>query len=143
MSYFGSNMAYLRSLEHLGQKDVAIHIGCTTSAIANYEAGKREPTLIVAATLARYFGRNLEEMIFEDLRDVPILLSKNLKYLRNRDGYRQEDMSQILGYSNKSSYCLIEKGRYEPGIKGLVNLAQFFGITTDDLLKKDLEKEGF
>lgn len=143
MSYFGSNMAYLRNKNGLGQKDIAIHIGCTQAAIANYEAGKREPDLKAAALIARLFGKALDDMILNEIQATPILLSKNLKFLRRKEGYRQEDMSAILGYSNKSSYCLLEKGQYEPDIKRLVNLAEFFGVSVDDLLKRDLEKEGF
>ena len=38
-------------------------------------------------------------------------------------------------------------GKYESGAaelsnQGLINVSEFFGITVDDLLKKDLSKEG-
>lgn len=69
------------------------------------------------------------------------MLGKNLKYLRKREKFTQEDMSHLLGYKDKSSYCLIENGGTNLSIDKAMNISEFFGVTIDDLLKKDLSKE--
>ena len=142
MNHFGSNMAYLRKMKHLCQKDIAIHIGCTTAAVANYEAGKREPQLEVAVSIARYFEKSLEEMVLNEMRETPILFGKNLRYLRKKEGYDQKTIGDLIGVQTPT-VSKYESGMVQPSLGGMVNLAEFFGISTDDLLKKDLEKEGF
>lgn len=141
MNYFGSNMAYLRNSRHLCQKDIALQLGCTPAAIANYEVGKREPELDIAVSIAQFFNKSLEEMIIKDLRETPILLGKNLKYLRKKEGFDQKVIGDLMGVQTPT-VSKYESGMVQPSLGGLVNLAEFFGITTDDLLKKDLEKEG-
>lgn len=142
MNYFGNNMAYLRNKNGLGQKEIAVHIGCTQAAIANYEAGKREPELEVALRISKLLNQNLEEMISQNLSPVPYLLPKNLKYLRKKEKYTQDEMARLLMVTPKC-ISFYENGGRKPTIEGLLNLAEFFGVSVDDLLKRDLEKEGF
>ncbi|WP_461241116.1 helix-turn-helix transcriptional regulator [Paucilactobacillus sp. N302-9] len=46
----------LRKEQNKTQKDVALAIGMTEQAVANYETGKREPKLKTWRKLANFFG---------------------------------------------------------------------------------------
>lgn len=50
-------------------------------------------------------------------------------------------MARLLKVS-KSNISKYERGDVELSNQGLINVSGFFGITVDDLLKKDLSKEG-
>ena len=53
----------------------------------------------------------------------------------------QGDMARLLKIS-KANMGKYESGAAELSNQGLINVSEFFGITVDDLLKKDLSKEG-
>lgn len=140
--YFSSNLSYLRMMRRKTQEDMASEIGVSQGAIGNYESGRREPSLAEVIKIAQILEVSIDDLLTKDLRPVGLQLSNNLKYLRKRNGYRQEDMAKLLGYKDKSSYCLIENGITQVSVDNLVNVSEFFGVTVDDLLKKDLSKEG-
>ena len=50
-------------------------------------------------------------------------------------------MARLLKIS-KTNMDKYESGAAELSNQGLINVSEFFGITVDDLLKKDLSKEG-
>lgn len=141
MNYFAGNLAYLRNLKHLGQKDIADYLGCTQSAVANYETGKREPALGDAVKIAQLFETSVEEIVCKNLKKGQIFLARNLRYLRKTGGFDQRAIGDLLGIKTPT-VSKYESGMVQPSIEGLINLSEFFGITVDDLLKKDLEKEG-
>lgn len=139
--FFKDNLSYLRRKRNLTQKAIADLLELSPQAIGLYEKGDREPSLINLIKLARFFCISIDDLLEKDLRPTGTVLSRNLKYLRKREGYRQEDMARLLGYRDKSSYCLIEGGGTKPSIENLVNISEYFGVTVDDLLKKDLQEE--
>ncbi len=68
-------------------------------------------------------------------------LAENLKFLREQNGMTQQELVEIIGLKNKSSISLIENGKYEPSIENLEKLADFFGVTMDQIVKQDLSQE--
>ena len=68
-------------------------------------------------------------------------LAENLKFLREQNGMTQQELVEIIGLKNKSSISLIENGNYEPSIENLEKLADFFGVTMDQIVKQDLSQE--
>lgn len=60
-------------------------------------------------------------------------LAKNLRKLRERYGYTQEDVSAKINLS-KSTYGSYERGEKYPNIDTLILLAQIFNTTPTDLL---------
>ncbi len=64
-------------------------------------------------------------------------LAQNLKYLREQRGLKQQDLADILGVK-QSTVGNWEVGKREPEINMLVCIAEYFGITLDDLILKDL-----
>lgn len=69
-------------------------------------------------------------------------LSKNIRFLRRRQGWTQEEFGQQIevGKASVSSY---EKAINQPTIETLVRMAKLFRLSVDDLLFRDLTVEGF
>lgn len=64
-------------------------------------------------------------------------ISTNIKHLRVTKGITQEQLAKVCG----KGYTAIgnwEKGIREPNAVDLANIANFFNISIDDLIKKDL-----
>lgn len=85
---------------------------------------------------------SIDDLLTGDLRPAGIQLSKNLRHLRKREGYTQIEMADLLNVTPKC-VSFYELGEKKPSLERLVNISEFFGVTVDDLLKKDLEKEDF
>lgn len=58
---------------------------------------------------------------------------KNLAFLRKSKGYTQQEMANILQVS-KPTYNHYETGRYEPDIKTIIKIADFFDCSIDYLV---------
>lgn len=54
-----------------------------------------------------------------------------LRVERVRKGYTQEQLANILGFKNKSSYCLIEKGKATVSIELANRIAIALGLSED------------
>jgi len=72
-----------------------------------------------------------------------------LKQLRERKGKTQLEIAEILNMS-RTGYAQYESGRNQPSIEQIVQLAEYYSVTTDYLLdvtkvnlhnKKDLGKQ--
>ena len=63
--------------------------------------------------------------------------SQNLKYLRLERGLTQPELAAALHVSN-GMISFWENGKYEPTASNIISVADFFNITTDDLLKTNL-----
>lgn len=70
-----------------------------------------------------------------------MLLGKNIRFLRKQKGLTQSDISGDLKIK-RTMISAYEDGRSEPKLEGLAKLAEIFGVTVDELLFRDLEKEG-
>lgn len=140
--YFSSNLSYLRKAKRVTQETISDLIGLTPKSISFYENGEREPTLENLVLLAKFFEVSIDDLLLKDMRPQGSMLPKNLKYLRKKEGYSQAEMAKLLGYQDKSSCSNIENGIREMNMQGLINLSEFFGVSIDDLLKRDLSKGG-
>lgn len=67
-------------------------------------------------------------------------LAQNLKYLREQKGLRIFDIARFVDLGERT-VATWEQGIRTPRIKTLVQLADFFGVTLDQLVKQDLSKE--
>lgn len=140
--YLSSNLSYLRKRDRLSQAEIAERFNLGSNTIGSYERGDREPTLDCLLKLSQFFNVTVDDLLTKDLRPQGSLLSNNLKFLQKTAGYTQTDMARLLGYKGKSSLSLIESGSTELSVDNLLNISEFFGVTVDDLLKKDLSKGG-
>lgn len=69
---------------------------------------------------------------------MKIMFSVNLKLLREGAGLRQQDLAEKLDTTQrKVSYW--ESGKIEPDLESLWRIADFFGVTIDELVGKEEE----
>ena len=61
-----------------------------------------------------------------------------IKEIRISKGIRQIELAQTLGIS-QSTLSTWENGRYEPDIAAINKLADYFGVSSDYLLGRDIE----
>ncbi|HIP31418.1 MAG TPA: XRE family transcriptional regulator, partial [Crocinitomicaceae bacterium] len=63
-------------------------------------------------------------------------IGKNLKLLRNRKKFSQEEVAKSLGFT-RSSYSGYENGVAQPNIESLILFSDFYKVSVDDLIRKD------
>lgn len=66
-------------------------------------------------------------------------LSKNLKYLRLKNNYSQDEIAEIFGYKSYTTIQKWEMGIAEPSVDKLRELAKLYKVSMNDLLTKDIE----
>ncbi len=71
-------------------------------------------------------------------------LAQNLKYLREKNGETQKDISKLLsvtgyGYS-EMTVSRYENGECEPELRKVIILAEHFNVTIDELLTVEMKK---
>lgn len=67
-------------------------------------------------------------------------LSSNIKCLRRKAGFSQEELAQKIGL-NRGNIASYENGTAEPKICNLLKLSKIFGVSIIDLTMKDLHDE--
>lgn len=68
-------------------------------------------------------------------------LANNIRFLRKQQGWTQTELADKLNV-NRSAIGAYEEGRAEPRLSGLRELARLFGCGVEQLLERNLEKEG-
>ena len=109
--------------------------------ISSWECGSRKPPIGTIVSLAKLYRVSLDDLVLTDMRPPIPVYALNLAYLRKKYGMTQQELVEIIGLKNKSSISLIENGKYEPSIENLEKLADFFGVTMDQIVKQDLSQE--
>ena len=71
-----------------------------------------------------------------------MILSEKIAMLRKRSGWSQEDLAERLDIS-RQSVSKWESGASIPDLERIVNMSQLFGVTTDYLLKDEIEEAEF
>lgn len=67
-------------------------------------------------------------------------LSSNIKCLRRKKGFSQEELAQLVGL-NRGNIASYENGTAEPKICNLLKLSRVFEVSILDLTMKDLQDE--
>lgn len=109
--------------------------------VSRYENGECEPELQKVIILAEHFNVTTDELLTVDMKNVKPLYLLNLRFLRKKYNMTQQDISDLLGFRDKSSCCLIEKGITLLTLEQSIKLSDYFGVTLDQLVKQDLSKE--
>ena len=66
---------------------------------------------------------------------------EKLRALRHRHGMTQKQLADMLGFSTEVYISALENGKRKPGTELVLKLANIFGVTTDQLMRDDLEVE--
>lgn len=70
-------------------------------------------------------------------------LSKNIRYLRKKNGWSQEHLADLLGYRNYTTIQKWETGIAEPRFKTVQELAKVFDVGIDELTQLNIENIGY
>ena len=65
-------------------------------------------------------------------------LGENIRFLRTKKGYSQDDIANMLGYKSFTTIQKWESGVSEPPLKALKKLYDIFNIDMNDLATKKL-----
>ena len=65
-------------------------------------------------------------------------LGENIRFLRTKKGYSQDDIANMLGYKSFTTIQKWESGVSEPPLKALKKLSEIFNIDVNDLATKKL-----
>lgn len=71
---------------------------------------------------------------------IPQFLSSNLRCLRRRLNYSQEELAQRVGL-NRGNIASYENGTAEPKICNLLKFSVLFGVSIVDLTQRDMAEE--
>ena len=65
-------------------------------------------------------------------------LGENIRFLRTKKGYSQDDIANMLGYKSFTTIQKWESGVSEPPLKALKKLSETFNVDMNDLATKNL-----
>ncbi len=68
-----------------------------------------------------------------------VQVNENIKYLRKKNGYTQEQFAELIGIK-RSLVGAYEEGRADPRLNNLLRMSEVFKVTVDTLLNKDVSK---
>lgn len=69
-------------------------------------------------------------------------LAKNLKFLRLKHNFSQDEIAEKFGYKSYTTVQKWEMGVAEPSVDKLRELAKLYNVSMNDLLTRDLEQDG-
>jgi transcriptional regulator with XRE-family HTH domain len=128
----------------------------TNTHISQMEAGVREPSLTLVCKIAEYFGVTIDFLLRDAIpvaepqpfqsggsitQEPPALFGSKLRHLRKQCGLTQLALAQQLEHITHTHVSHLEAGRKEPSISLVLRLADFFGVTTDYLLRDAIPSE--
>lgn len=67
-----------------------------------------------------------------------MFIAENIRALRRKAGYSQNELASMLGYNTFTTIQKWESGVSTPPLGTFAKLAEIFGVSMDDLAKKDL-----
>lgn len=68
------------------------------------------------------------------------MLSNNIRYLRKKNGFTQEDIAKKLGYKSFTTIQRWEKGQTEPNLDTINSLSKIFRVKMNDLVNHDFSQ---
>ena len=64
---------------------------------------------------------------------------EKLRLLREKRGITVRELASVLGIKSHSHIVGLEAGKHKPSADLIVKIAEFFEVSTDQLMKDDLE----
>lgn len=151
-THFGEKLRLVRQTRRFSQTALAQQLGLSSHAVvSNLEAGRKQPSLDLVVMLADILCTTNDYLLRETIPiSPPVLLPmksiailplarrpfhERLRDLRQAQGLTQAALASRLGLTTNAHISYLEAGRKEPSLDLIVRLADFFGVTTDDLLR--------
>jgi transcriptional regulator with XRE-family HTH domain len=152
---FGEKLRYLRNRRGISQTELAQQLQLAShSHVNNLEAGRREPSLDLVIRAARLFEVTTDYLLRDAVptemiaihrpvtsnlpEEQPRYFGQKLRYLRKQQKLTQMELAARLQLRTQAHISLLESARSEPSIEFAIQLADFFGVSTDYLLCDDI-----
>jgi transcriptional regulator with XRE-family HTH domain len=151
---FGEKLRKLRLKSSLSQVELARHLGLSShSHLSNIEVGRRTASLEVIMRVAYWFGVSTDYLLRDSISldqveqyaapenkqsSILQLFGPKLRKLRGRRSLLQSDLAEQLGQLSQSHISLLESGQKEPSVSVVFQVADYFGVTTDYLLRDEI-----
>lgn len=137
--YLATNLRHLRECRGETQKEVAELLSVSKQTASVYEKGEIEPDISKLIKIADHFEISIDDLLRKDLRPPKPMCARNLKYLREKSGFKQKEIGDLI----KTKYSVVSKyesGMVEIHLIKIMQLAEFFGVTLDQFVKQDLSE---
>lgn len=143
--YLAENLKYLREKNGETRNDISQLLsttghGFSEMTVRRYETGAFEPELEKVILLAEHYNVTVDELLTVRMQDDAPVYLKNLRFLRKKYNMTQQDVADLLRVS-KANISKYENGLVGMSIEQSIKLADYFGISLDQLVKQDLSKE--
>ena len=154
---FGEKLAYLRNDQGLTQASLVTQLGLASQThISNLEAGRRKPSIDLIIRVADCFQVTVDYLIRDTIavhqaekvlqrfplqEKEPECLGEKLRYIRAQRGISQSELGRQLAPGSQAYFSNIEAGRKIPSLEIIVNIADFFDVTTDYLIRDSIPIE--
>jgi len=155
---FGEKLLALRLRHSLTQVQLAQRIQIKQAHISNVEGGQRLPSLEFVLAVSRAFQVSVDYLLRDDVATDTIDnhpaphpaptqaqaagdFGEKLYHLRVANKLTQDELAQKLGLSSRGYVSNLESGRKQPSLELVPRIADFFGVTTDYLLRDDIPVE--
>ena len=99
MADFATMLKYLRERKHLSQRQLALELGMSASAIGMYESGKRHPNYEDEEAIADFFNVDLNTLRGKRINEEPELDERSKEFIglfQEADPVVQEAVVNIL-----------------------------------------------
>lgn len=148
---FGDKLRELRRERGITQAGLALALGLATHSHISYlERKKSEPSLHLVVRIALFFGVSVDYLLRDTvpiehptpysahphLMDIlPQQFGAKLRQLRKQHDLSQVDLAHRLGELSQGAVSAFERGDKVPSIAIVLQCADVFGVTTDQLLR--------
>jgi transcriptional regulator with XRE-family HTH domain len=147
---FGEKLRLLRRAHRLTQVALARQLGLAAhSHIAKLESNQDVPSLSLVVRVAGLLNTTTDFLLRDAVpvgqtttagsgpppeQDAPPRFGMKLRALRRSHGQTQAELAHQLGLARQGYISNLETGRKLPSIDLVVQIADYFGVTTDYLL---------
>ena len=164
MSKFSDSLKAIRIKSEKTQRDVSEYLGVNLRTYQYYEEGRSEPSIPALEKLADFFMVSLDELVnrdgtgrgsqssdgkplfsespcgcFDTSKNSKALMGdfpNSLKQMRKNSSKKQREVADYLDV-NIRTYQNYESGQLEPSIIRLIQLANFFMVSLDELVDRN------
>ena len=145
----GSIIKELRKEAGMTQGELGEKLGVIKQTVSAWEKGISKVGNDTLITLSRLFGVTTDYLLGltegedtmgteENTNEIMQRVGRNLRTLReSKSIFTQQQLAERLGVG-ASTVGMWEQGRREPDLDTLARIAQFFEVTLDDLVMKEL-----
>lgn len=137
----GQNLKYLREKKGMTQGQLAEKFEVRQSTIANWENGYREPGLYHLHCIHDFFEVDLDKLIFGKI--TPSLVVRNILFFQKKYSVNNRELGLLMRLKDEAlkSFCRRGIEHFEYDVCHIARLAEYFGVTLDQLVMRDLSKE--